>query len=81
MLGLIGGPLSNTVGSELISTHTTIGISFLGLLSMILTFMATSVLISRNALRDLQFLSVGKLPLSYTLYEAQGAMPDEKAAW
>lgn len=80
MLGLIGGPLSNTVGSELISTHTTIGISFLGLLSMILTFMATSVLISRNALRDLQFLSVGKLPLSYTLYEAQGAMPDEKAS-
>ena len=47
---------------------------------MILTFMATSVLISRNALRDLQFLSVGKLPLSYTLYEAQGAMPDEKAS-
>ena len=51
--------------------HPSIGISLLGLAAMICTFVATSVLIGRDTLRDLRFLSVGKLPVSYTLYAGE----------
>lgn len=74
-LGALGGVAMGLVsctspGSQLPGYHT-VGISLLGLTAMICTFVATSVLIGRDALRDLRFLSVGKLPVSYTLYEGE----------
>lgn len=71
VVGLAAGIASCSMPEVQMPEHPSIGISLLGLAAMICTFVATSVLIGRDALRDLRFLSVGKLPVSYTLYAGE----------
>ncbi|MBR2834749.1 MAG: hypothetical protein IKE43_03420 [Coriobacteriales bacterium] len=72
--GIAAGYISDILQINLPQNLNVIGIATLGMTSLISIFIATSVLIDRDILRDLRFLSVGKLPISYTLYAKQ---PDE----
>ncbi|MBR2834752.1 MAG: helix-turn-helix transcriptional regulator [Coriobacteriales bacterium] len=69
--GIAAGYVSDILQVNLPQNLNVIGIATLGMTSLISIFIATSVLIDREVLRDLRFLSAGKLPISYTLYEKQ----------
>lgn len=71
----IGAVLGGANSSAPFATNSLVSISLLGMTAMVISFVATCVLVDRNRLREIRFLKAGKLPLAYAVVEEAQSTP------